>query len=84
MAHIGTPIAGDAVYGAGFSTKARALPEEAAVAVAQLGRQALHAACLQFRHPVTGKVQAFQSDLPADLANLCSILERLEPKLSKN
>jgi 23S rRNA pseudouridine1911/1915/1917 synthase len=84
MAHIGTPIAGDQVYGAGFGTKATALPEEAAGALMQMGRHALHAARLEFRHPVTGKVQAFQSDLPADIANLCSILERLDPKLSKN
>jgi 23S rRNA pseudouridine1911/1915/1917 synthase len=84
MAHIGTPIAGDTVYGAGFGTKARALPEQAARALMQMGRQALHAARLQFRHPATGKVQAFQSDLPADIANLCSILEELDPKLSKN
>jgi 23S rRNA pseudouridine1911/1915/1917 synthase len=84
MAHIGTPIAGDHVYGAGFSTKAKALPQEATAALIQMGRQALHAARLQFRHPVTGKVQAFQSGLPADIANLCSILEGLDPKLSKN
>jgi 23S rRNA pseudouridine1911/1915/1917 synthase len=84
LAHIGTPIAGDRVYGAGFGTKARMLPDEAAGALARMDRQALHAARLQFRHPVTGKVQAFQSDLPADIANLCRILERLELKLSKN
>jgi 23S rRNA pseudouridine1911/1915/1917 synthase len=84
MAHIGTPIAGDHVYGAGFGTKTRALPEEAAEALIRMGRQALHAARLQFRHPATGKVQAFQSDLPADIANLCRTLERLDPKLSKN
>jgi 23S rRNA pseudouridine1911/1915/1917 synthase len=84
MAHIGTPIAGDHVYGAGFGTKAKVLPDEAAAALARMGRQALHAARLQFRHPVTGKVQAFQSDLPEDIANLCNILERLDLKLSKN
>jgi 23S rRNA pseudouridine1911/1915/1917 synthase len=84
MAHIGTPIAGDHAYGAGFGTKVKTLPEEAAKALARIGRQALHAARLQFRHPVTGKVQAFQSDIPEDIANLCRILERLEPKLSKN
>jgi 23S rRNA pseudouridine1911/1915/1917 synthase len=84
MAHIGTPLAGDLVYGAGFGTKVRALPEEAARALIQMGRQALHATRLQFTHPVTGRVQAFQSDLPADIANLCNILERLDPKLSKN
>jgi 23S rRNA pseudouridine1911/1915/1917 synthase len=84
MAHIGTPIAGDSVYGAGFVTKAQALPAEAAGALKQLGRQALHAASLRFRHPVTGKVRAFESELPPDIANLCTILERVVTKLSKN
>ncbi len=84
MAHIGTPIAGDHVYGAGFETKANALPGEAADALGQMDRQALHAASLRFRHPATGKVRSFHSELPSDIANLCSILERLETKLSKN
>jgi 23S rRNA pseudouridine1911/1915/1917 synthase len=84
MAHIGTPIAGDSVYGAGFASKAQALPPEAADALTQLGRQALHAAVLRFRHPVTGKNLAFESDLPADIANLCGTFERLVTKLSKN
>src|SRR5208337_390831 len=74
MAHIGTPIVGDALYGAGFGTKARALAGEAAEALNAMGRQALHAASLRFRHPVTGKIHAFESELPADIANLCSVL----------
>ncbi len=84
MAHIGTPIAGDSLYGAGFVTKAHALPQEAADALKRMGRQALHAAGLRFRHPVTGKILAFESDLPEDIANLCSSFERLVTKVSKN
>jgi len=84
MAHIGTPIACDSVYGAGFVTKAQALPQEAADALNRLGRQALHAASLRFRHPVSGKLLAFESDLPPDIANLCITFERLVTKLSKN
>ena len=84
MAHIGTPIAGDGVYGAGFGTKANALPEAAADALKRMGRQALHAATLRFRHPRTGKLCAFESGLPPDIANLCSELERAVTKLSKN
>ncbi len=84
MAHIGTPIAGDSVYGAGFASKAQALPPEAAGALSQMGRQALHAAVLRFRHPVTGKLLAFESDLPGDIANLCETFETLVTKLSKN
>ncbi len=84
MAHIGNPIAGDKLYGAGFATKANALPEEAGVALKALGRQALHAASLEFRHPLIGKVMAFEADLPQEIANFCNALERLETKLSKN
>ncbi len=84
MAYIGTPIAGDSLYGAGFVTKMHALPQEAAEALKRLGRQALHAAGLRFRHPVTGKILAFESDLPGDIANLCSSFERSVTKLSKN
>ncbi|MGA7326173.1 MAG: pseudouridine synthase [Rhodomicrobium sp.] len=84
MAHIGNPIAGDKLYGAGFATKANALPEEAGDALRALGRQALHAASLHFRHPLTGKVMAFEVKLPQEIANFCNALERLETKLSKN
>jgi 23S rRNA pseudouridine1911/1915/1917 synthase len=84
MAHIGTPIVGDRLYAAGFSTKVHALPEAAASAAAAVERQALHAAALRFRHPVTGKIKAFESMLPGDIANLCKALERMDAKLSKN
>ena len=84
MAHIGTPIVGDPLYSAGFATKAQALPEKASAALSRLGRQALHAANLRFRHPISGKVQAFESGFPEDIANLCNTLESLGTKLSKN
>ncbi len=84
MAHIGTPIAGDSVYGAGFASKAQALPPQAAKALKRLGRQALHAAVLRFRHPVTGKLLAFESKLPGEIADLCETFETLVTKLSKN
>lgn len=84
MAHIGTPIAGDSVYGAGFVTKVQALPQETADALKAMGRQALHAASLCFRHPITGKLLSFESALPPDIANLCKAFERLVTKLSKN
>ncbi len=84
MAHLGTPIVGDALYGAGFRTKALALPGEAAGFFLDMGRQALHAASLRFKHPMTGKIQVFETILPEDIAKLCNALERLDAKLSKN
>jgi 23S rRNA pseudouridine1911/1915/1917 synthase len=70
MAHIGHPLLGDAVYGAGFRTKANRLPPPAQEALTRLGRQALHAAILGFEHPVTGETLRFESPLPPDLTGL--------------
>ena len=68
MAHLGHPLLGDAVYGAGFRSKEGHLSPKVRVAVVALGRQALHAYRLGFSHPATGKFLAFESKLPADLA----------------
>jgi 23S rRNA pseudouridine1911/1915/1917 synthase len=74
LAHLGHPLLGDATYGAGFRTKAARLPEAAREALADLGRQALHAAVLGFSHPRTGENLRFESPLPAALAHLLQAL----------
>jgi 23S rRNA pseudouridine1911/1915/1917 synthase len=76
LAHIGHPLLGDSVYGAGFKTKANRLSGEARAALDALGRQALHAAILAFDHPITGAPLDFESPLPEDLNNLVNILRR--------
>jgi len=76
LAHIGHPLLGDSVYGAGFKTKASRLSPDARTALEALGRQALHAAILGFDHPITGQTLTFESPLPEDLNNLVSILQR--------
>lgn len=76
MAHLGHPVLGDPVYGAGFKTKARHLSEDARTLLEGLGRQALHAAHLAFEHPTTGEFLSFDSPLPADLAGLVGALEK--------
>ncbi len=76
MAHLGHPLIGDSVYGAGFKTKTALLGDEAKAAVESLGRQALHAATLGFEHPVTGEELMFESPLPADLERLAAALHR--------
>ena len=70
LAHVGHPLLGDDVYGPGFKTKVALLPPPARVALAALGRQALHAYLLGFEHPVSGQTRIFRSPLPADLADL--------------
>ncbi|WP_374472428.1 RluA family pseudouridine synthase [Phenylobacterium sp.] len=73
LASKGTPCLGDPVYGSGSPAPA----VRAAIAEAGLARQALHAAVLGFRHPVTGEVLRFESPLPPDMAKLEDLLSAL-------
>ena len=75
LAHIGHPLLGDDVYGPGFKTKAAHLAPGARESLRHLGRQALHAYLLGFRHPSTGEALEFRSELPGDLARLRHELE---------
>ena len=74
LASIGHPILGDQVYGSGFRTKTTLLPPEARVALADLARQALHSYLLTVKHPSSGEILQFRSELPPDLARLHSTL----------
>jgi 23S rRNA pseudouridine1911/1915/1917 synthase len=74
LAHIGHPLMGDMTYGGGFKASARMLPPAARRALADLGRQALHAAELAFEHPASRKPLAFARSLPPDMARLAAAL----------
>ena len=74
LASIGHPVMGDQVYGGGFRTKTALLPPEAQAALDTLGRQALHAHILTVKHPSTGEIVTFRSELPPDLARLRTAL----------
>ena len=78
LSHIGHPLMGDAVYGPGFKTKANALGPLAQAALADLGRQALHAYLLTLEHPGTGQILEWTGDLPPDLAALQNHLTAAE------
>ena len=73
LASRGTPCLGDPTYGSGAPT----VVVRAAMAEAGLARQALHAAVLGFRHPVSGDLMRFESPLPPDMARLEILLAAL-------
>jgi 23S rRNA pseudouridine1911/1915/1917 synthase len=77
LASIGTPLIGDPVYGTGFRSKLRKLPEPVQGKLASFNRQALHAATLTFEHPVTGTLLEFNSALPEDFAMIVEALKEL-------
>ncbi len=71
LSHIGHPVVGDPVYGAGGSRRMSGGQRTLAEALERLApRQALHAAWLAFRHPVSGEPLDFRSEWPADLGPL--------------
>ncbi len=68
LAHLGYPVAGDALY-----ANARARQEDAL----GLTRHFLHASRLVLRHPEGGEMISFESPLPGDLS---AALERLQKR----
>ncbi len=69
LMHIGLPIVGDRMY------KHRGpLRVPLAQTAPQIARQALHAAKLDFDHPLTGRRVTFEAPLPADMADLLAWL----------
>ena len=72
LASKGAPVLGDQLYGSGPPAAA----VRAAMAAADLARQALHAAVLGFRHPVTGEALRFETPPPADMRALERLLKQ--------
>lgn len=84
MASIGHPVVGDTLYGgagqltdqvAAQAAQSRAARRKSEPEVLRLGRNFLHAAKLEFAHPVTGKLLQLEAPLPEELGEF---LERLE------
>ena len=65
MAHIGHPVAGDAVYGA---------PKQPKHCEALHG-QCLHARCIGFIHPISGEELYFESELPTYFTDFLNKLQ---------
>lgn len=68
LEHVGHPIVGDPVYAGGGSRRiSGAARRRAELLERATPRQALHAAALAFRHPVSGAPLEFHAEWPSDL-----------------
>ena len=74
LAHAGHGLIGDPVYGGRRKLTSRALSEDAFSALRDFPRQALHAAVLGFRHPVSGEDLRFEAPIPEDMTDLLAAL----------
>jgi len=82
MAHIRHWLVGDLVYGRGSIEKFLRLNQVDAVLSAALRdfpRQALHAAALEFIHPISENRISLTAGLPEDMQGLLRILEKHQP-----
>jgi 23S rRNA pseudouridine1911/1915/1917 synthase len=84
MASIGHPVVGDTLYGgagqltdqvAAQAAQSKAARRKAEPEKLRLGRNFLHAARLEFAHPVTGKLLELEAPLPVELERFLGRLE---------
>ncbi len=69
---LGHPVIGDPVYGS--RRKAQTLEVSPGIRI-RVPRQMLHARCLGFIHPTTGKNMRFEAPIPADMADIIETLD---------
>ena len=88
MASIGHPVVGDTLYGgagqltdqvAAQAAQSKAARRKADPERLRLGRNFLHAAQLEFTHPITGKLLQLEAPLPRELEEFLSRLEGSAP-----
>ena len=77
MAHIGHPLVGDPVYGKSAPTRflrQHKVTDDLAQVMQNFPRQALHAAQLEFIHPISEDTISLRADLPPDMQGLIAAL----------
>jgi 23S rRNA pseudouridine1911/1915/1917 synthase len=78
MSGRGHPLIGDPLYGNQRGPRrGKSLPEALRQAILAFPRQALHAQTLGFEHPISRETLEFRSELPNDITELLSILEKV-------
>ncbi len=74
--YAGHALIGDPVYGRPRALSEKHVAPEVSTALLTFPRQALHAATLGFRHPVTGNTISFEAPMPSDMRDLVTVLRR--------
>jgi 23S rRNA pseudouridine1911/1915/1917 synthase len=78
FASIGHPLLGDPLYGRSRTAgRSKLVPAVVQASLFGFPRQALHARRLEFRHPTSGEMLAFEAELPDDLKQLITCLEQI-------
>lgn len=81
LAHVGHPVVGDSLYGAGWEAGMGGPDRGWAKELARrVPRHFLHAGELGFRHPITGEEQRFLAPLPPGLAEVAEWARGSVPK----
>jgi len=83
LAHIGYPLLGDPVYGGRLQLPKNPTPRLTTL-LRSFRRQALHAAKLGFKHPLTGEPVEFEAPLPEDMQHLVQTLRMDDLDQRKN
>ena len=79
FAHHHNPLVGDPLYGRRDLRRAN-LPQplkDAACALAEFKRQALHAYIIGFKHPESGEVLRFETGIPKEIKGLLDLLDNI-------
>ena len=74
--YMGHPIVGDGLYGA--SSNENAHYQRSGYLDREIARQALHAAAIEFIHPISGERMEFLAPLPEDMENLLTCIRRVD------
>ena len=77
LAQRGHPVVGDPLYGGGVRHRLRGAPEAVRLRLAAQDSQLLHAFLIGFRHPKTGELLRFESEIPFEINELIGELDRV-------
>ncbi|MFC1737423.1 RluA family pseudouridine synthase [Planctomycetota bacterium] len=76
LSYIKHPIVGDDMYGGKMVYRWQLANEKASAEEPIISRPALHALCIGFKHPATGKNVNFEAPMPKDMKNLLDMLRQ--------